>query len=95
MNPPVILSETDLTHLLWVAQGNPCRDDQAQLAMLDAAKHLDSDLVCWTVLVEDTWEWTPCPVCDRPVPRNAVDAVCGACRDERAEDQAAWEARTL
>lgn len=95
MNPPVVLSEHDLAALLWVAQGNPCRDDQAQLALLDAAKHLDNDLVCWTVLVEDTWEWRPCEAggCERPVPRGAVDGVCPGCREERAGEHAAWEAR--
>ena len=96
MTLPVVLSEDDLTHLLWVASGNPCRDDQAQAAMLDAARHIDNDLVCWSQLVAETWDLRPCAVggCERSVPRDGLDAVCRACRDERAEDWAAWEART-
>lgn len=97
MTSPVVLSETDLTHLLWVAIGNPCRDDQAQAAMLDAAKHLDDEMVYWTVLVADTWDWRPCESggCERPVPRSAIDAVCGECREDAERCQTAWEARAL
>lgn len=97
MSAPVILSEDDLAALLWVAQGNPCRDAQAQAAMLDAARHLDNDLVCWTMLVADTWDLCPCAVagCERSVPRTAIDDVCGGCREERSRDQAAWDARRL
>lgn len=92
---PVVLSTDDLTHLLWVASGNPCRDEQAQAALLDAARHIDNELVSWSEIVASTWARRPCCVggCERSVPRDGLDSVCGECRDEREREHAIWHAR--
>lgn len=93
MSPPVVLSEDDLAAILSVAAENPCRDGRQQAAMLDAAAHLDSLFVDWVAWVRDTHDWRPCTTCERPVPRLALDPLCGDCREDVTAQERAYEAR--
>ena len=91
MTLPVVVSENDLAAVLGVACRQTCRDHREQAGMLAVAAHLDPLFVPWSTYAEDTWEATPCPVCDAPVGRND-GPVCRECNEVRAGEWAAWEA---
>ena len=93
MTAPVVISENDLAAILSVAAGNPCRDERQQVAMLDAAAHVDPLFVDFVAWVQDSWEATPCPSCDRPVGRHSLDVLCGECREDDTLRRHAYEAR--